>query len=71
MKKQKSLLITDKTQHIKDGNGIGVYNVNKRLRLSYGEEYGLSIDSEIEEGCTVTITLPLLEDIHQIKVAKK
>lgn len=68
---RQSLLITDKTQHLKDGNGIGVFNVNKRLILTYGEGYGLSIESEIEEGTTVTVSIPLQNDIHQIKVAKR
>lgn len=63
---KQSLLITDKKQHIKDGNGIGVYNVNLRLKLAYGEEYGLSIESEIDEGTEVTITIPLQEKIDQI-----
>lgn len=63
---RQSLLITDKKQHIKDGNGIGVYNVNLRLKLAYGEEYGLSIESEIDEGTEVTITIPLQEKIDQI-----
>ncbi|NCD06884.1 MAG: sensor histidine kinase [Spirochaetia bacterium] len=63
---KQSLLITDKKQHIKDGNGIGVYNVNLRLKLAYGEEYGLSIESEIDEGTEVTITIPLQEKINQI-----
>jgi len=62
-----SLLIVDKNQHIKDGNGIGVYNVNKRLQLKYGEKYGLKIESEIEEGTHVIITLPNDEDIPTIK----
>ncbi|MBK5200496.1 MAG: sensor histidine kinase [Spirochaetaceae bacterium] len=62
-----SLLIVDKNQHIKDGNGIGVYNVNKRLQLKYGEKYGLKIESEIEEGTHVIITLPNDKDIPSIK----
>lgn len=65
-KTRKSLLTTDKKQHIKDGNGIGVYNVNMRLKLAYGKEYGLNIESEIEEGTTVYITIPLEEKIKPI-----
>ena len=36
----------------------GLYNVNERIKLFYGEEYGISIDSEYEKGTTVTIRLP-------------
>lgn len=65
-----SLLTIDNNQHLKDGNGIGVFNVNKRLQLKYGEQYGLKIESEIEEGTDVTITLPNDDDILPIKVKK-
>jgi two-component system sensor histidine kinase YesM len=36
----------------------GLYNVNERIRLDYGDEYGISIASEYEAGTTVTIRLP-------------
>ena len=37
------------------GSGIGVKNVNERIRLYFGQEYGLSIESELDEGTVVTI----------------
>lgn len=40
------------------GSGIGVKNVNERIRLYFGSEYGLSIESEPDEGTAVTIHLP-------------
>lgn len=40
------------------GSGIGVKNVNQRIRLYFGEEYGLKIESEPDEGTVVTIWLP-------------
>ena len=40
------------------GSGIGVKNVNERIRLYFGEGYGLSIFSEPDEGTTVQISLP-------------
>lgn len=42
------------------GSGIGVRNVHQRLRLSFGEPYGLTIFSEPDEGTTVRIRLPVL-----------
>ena len=43
--------------HVKSGSGsgIGVRNVNERIRLYFGQEYGLSIESELDEGTVVTI----------------
>ena len=40
------------------GSGIGVKNVNERIRLYFGKEYGLSIFSEPDEGTTIHIHLP-------------
>ena len=49
----------------KRGSGIGVRNVNERIKLIYGEEYGISIKSELDEGTTVTIKIPKLEEINE------
>ncbi len=40
------------------GEVYGLYNVNQRIRLNFGEEYGLSIDSEFGKGTTILIRLP-------------
>lgn len=40
------------------GSGIGVKNVNERIRLYFGEEYGLQIESELDEGTRILIHLP-------------
>ena len=52
-------LFTD-TAHVasKRGSGIGVRNVNERIKLYFGAEYGLSIESEPDEGPAVKIHLP-------------
>ncbi|WP_367566071.1 sensor histidine kinase [Lacrimispora sp.] len=42
----------------KKGSGIGVKNVNERIKLYFGEKYGLTIDSEPDEGTSITICLP-------------
>ena len=40
--------------------GIGVTNVHERIRLTYGPNYGLEIESEPDEGTLVTIRQPWL-----------
>ena len=40
------------------GSGIGVKNVNERIKLYFGEGYGLKIDSEPDVGTIITIHLP-------------
>ena len=55
-------------KHSKDGNGIGLANIDERIKLSYGEEYGLSIESELDEGTIVTITIPHLPPIEPVVI---
>ncbi len=38
--------------------GVGLKNVNERIKLSYGSEYGIDIESELEVGTTVYIRIP-------------
>lgn len=42
----------------KCGSGIGVENVDQRIKLHYGTSYGLSVESHMGEGTTCTLTLP-------------
>ena len=37
---------------------VGLYNTNKRLKLFYGERYGLTIKSTPSKGTEVIIRLP-------------
>ncbi len=41
------------------GGGVGLKNVNERIKLCYGSEYGLEIISELDEGTSVFIRIPL------------
>ncbi|WP_113671408.1 cache domain-containing sensor histidine kinase [Vallitalea guaymasensis] len=43
-------------------SGIGVHNVNERIKLYFGNQYGLRYESTISVGTTVYIDLPLIED---------
>ena len=36
----------------------GLYNVNERIRLNFGENYGITITSTYGEGTCVTVRLP-------------
>jgi two-component system sensor histidine kinase YesM len=55
-----ALVLTDSSRVHKKGSGVGLVNVNNRIRLLFGEGYGLRIESELDEGTTVFITLPAI-----------
>jgi sensor histidine kinase YesM len=38
--------------------GIGVRNVNERLKVIYGPEHGLELESRLGEGTAVRIRIP-------------
>ena len=51
-------LLVDESRVHKNGSGVGLINVHKRIQLRFGEAYGLIIRSEPDEGTAVTIHLP-------------
>ena len=55
-----SLSVKDSTLH------IGVKNVHQRVRLYYGEPYGLTIESEPNQGSTFTLTLPWYAEEREV-----
>ena len=49
-------------KNLQKTSSIGLMNINNRLKLKFGEIYGLEIDSETNEGTTVKIKIPILRD---------
>ncbi len=49
---------------------LGIHNVNERIKLIFGEEYGLTIESGGEDRAVSTITLPLEYDPGKSKEGK-
>lgn len=45
-----------------DQNGIGIKNVNDRIKIYFGEEYGITIESELDAGTSVSIRMPKVEE---------
>lgn len=41
--------------------GIGIKNVDDRIKMLYGDEYGIKINSEVGVGTTINVYLPLIE----------
>lgn len=42
------------------GSGVGITNVQERIKLYFGDAYGLQFESELEVGTTITIRFPAL-----------
>ena len=49
------------------GNGIGLKNVQDRIQMNYGKQYGLSVFSQPGAGTTVTVRLPYREKADDLQ----
>ena len=49
-------------KNIQKPNSIGLMNINNRLKLNFGKQYGIYINSRMNEGTTVSIKIPVLGD---------
>lgn len=61
--------VTDhlETPVLNSEHGIGLFNTNNRIRLFYGQEYGITIKSKENFGTCVTVTLPLCSPLSEEK----
>ena len=50
--------INEKKRDEKEKRGYGIWNVNQRIKLYYGEQYGLQIDSIVDKGTSIYIKIP-------------
>ncbi|MBN1440357.1 MAG: sensor histidine kinase [Anaerolineales bacterium] len=50
------------TGDIRMESGFGIGNVNKRIKLYYGKQYGLTIESEFGAGTRVRLVIPTVPD---------
>ncbi len=65
-KEQIRQIMQEKTEKQKHFNGIGIPNVMERIRLFFGEEYGLHYESEVGEFTRVIFTLPVIREEDQV-----
>ena len=56
-------------KHVRDtkSNGVGVSNVNERIRLFYGPEYGLRYESEPGRGTCAIVVIPAGKDVAAVE----
>ena len=53
------------------GSGIALRNVHRRIQLTFGEGYGLTIESEPDAGTTVRARLPAVDEAHVARYRKE
>ncbi len=64
-------LLTEKVNNaLKKGSGIGLRNVHERIKLYFGDKYGLEVYSEPDEGTTIRVHMPAIE-FNSIKEEKE
>lgn len=51
--------INEKIRNEKETRGFGLWNVNQRIKIFYGEEYGVKIESIPAIGTKITIDIPI------------
>lgn len=54
-------IITGEAENTKEKGGFGLFNVNERIRLNYGREYGLRIESAYGKGTCIWVTVPAVK----------
>ncbi|MDF2611649.1 MAG: multi-sensor signal transduction histidine kinase [Lachnospiraceae bacterium] len=61
-------ILADDTRIHKKGSGIGLSNVHQRIQLYFGNEYGLEVESVLDEGTTIHIHLPRMLHDNSVKI---
>ncbi|MFA7109253.1 MAG: sensor histidine kinase, partial [Sphaerochaetaceae bacterium] len=63
---RKKFVIRDNNQMVNNNNegGIALQNVNQRIKILFGEQYGLEVTSWVNVGTDITINLPV-EDMSK------
>ncbi len=53
-------ILKDNNKVPKHGSGVGLINVHNRIQLMFGNEYGLEVYSEADEGTKIVIHIPAI-----------
>lgn len=47
--------------------GFGLFNVHQRIKLTYGSPYGLRLESHLNQGTKVIVTLPIIQENSHVE----
>ncbi|MNG36302.1 hypothetical protein D3C84_1232890 [compost metagenome] len=62
MKAKLNMAYTERVQNSLEGKSIGLSNINNRIKLLFGEGYGVEIESELGKGTTVIVKIPSIDE---------
>jgi len=48
------------TEEVNESTHSGLYNIHRRIQLRYGKEYGITIESKLNEGTELRVFLPIV-----------
>lgn len=48
----------NRQEQVESGTSIGLVNINARMKMLYGEEYGLTVESDGASGTSVILRIP-------------
>lgn len=65
--KLRELLAKLEKNDTSSGKSIGLTNVNKRIKMYHGEQYGLTVETTLGHGTAIRITLPQKADENIMK----
>lgn len=51
-------------------NRIGINNINERIKIHFGENYGLKIYSKVNEGTCIAVDIPAFKDENELKAVR-
>ena len=58
-------LLQNKERNADDSLGMGLLNVHERIRIMFGQRYGIEIESIFQEGTTVHLKIPAIKPLKQ------
>ncbi|WP_404330994.1 LytS/YhcK type 5TM receptor domain-containing protein [Mesobacillus maritimus] len=61
MSKERAEQIGKELLHSDKGTGLALYNVNRRLTMTYGDDAALKIKSDVDNGTEITFSIPYIK----------